>query len=112
MDRAIVEYREAVRLFPDDYASQFNLAMTLQAKGDSPAAIPEFQRAITLAPGEPSFHVSLGLSLEKVGRTADAVREYRQFLAMQPTSPDAAKLKAHIEVLSAAPPINPSASHP
>ena len=112
VDRAIAEYREAVRLFPDDYTSQFNLAMTLQAKGDAQGAIPEFQRAVTLAPGEPSFHISLGLSLEKVGRTTDAVREYRQFLAMQPTSPDAAKLKAHIEVLSAVPPVNPSPSNP
>ena len=109
-DRAVAEYREAVRLFPDDYATQFNLAMTLQAKGDSLAAIPEFQRAIKLAPGEPSFHISLGSSLEKVGRVADAVREYRQFLDMQPTSPDAAKLKAHIDVLSTAPPVKPSAS--
>jgi Flp pilus assembly protein TadD len=110
LDRAVTEYREAVRLFPDDYATQFNLAMTLQAKGDAQGAIPEFQRAITLAPGEPSFHLSLGLSLEKVGRAADAVREYRQYLEMEPTSPDAAKLKAHIDVLSSAPPVKPSAA--
>lgn len=110
LDRAVTEYREAVRLFPDDYAPQFNLAMTLQAKGDAQAAIPEFQRAITLAPGEPSFHLSLGLSLEKVGRVADAVREYRQYLEMEPASPDAAKLKAHIQVLTTAPPVKPSTS--
>ena len=110
LDRAVTEYREAVRLFPDDYATQFNLAMTLQAKGDEQAAIPEFQRAIALAPSEPSFHVSLGLSLEKVGRLADAVREYRQFLDMEPTSPDAAKLKAHIQVLTSAPPVKPPTS--
>ena len=110
LDRAVTEYREAVRLFPDDYATQFNLAMTLQAKGDAQGAIPEFQRAIILAPGEPSFHLSLGLSLEKVGRMADAVREYRQFLEMEPTSPEAAKLKAHIQVLTTAPPVKPSTS--
>lgn len=110
LDRAVAEYREAVRLFPDDYATQFNLAMTLQAKGDAQAAIPEFQRAITLAPGEPSFHLSLGLSLEKAGRVADAVREYRQYLEMEPTSSDAPKLKAHIQVLSSAPPVKPSTS--
>lgn len=110
LDRAVTEYREAVRLFPDDYATQFNLAMALQARGDAQAAIPEFQRAITLAPGEASFHLSLGLSLEKAGRAADAVREYRQFLEMEPTSPDAAKLKAHIQVLVSAPPVKPSTS--
>ena len=108
LDRAVTEYREAVRLFPDDYATQFNLAMALQAKGDAQGAIPEFQRAITLAPGEPSFHISLGLSLEKVGRVPDAVREYRQYLEMAPGAPDAATLKAHIEVLTSAPPVKPS----
>ena len=107
LDRSIAEYREAVKLFPDDYATQFNLAMALQAKGDSQAAIPEFQRAIRLAPGEPSFHISLALSLEKAGRLADAASEYRQFLQMEPSSPDAAKLKAHIDVLTGAPPIKP-----
>jgi len=101
-DRAIGEYREALRLFPEDYATQYNLAMALHKRGDHQGAIPEFQKAIALAPSEPSFHLSLGMSLEQVGRVADAAREYRTYLEMEPSAPEAAQLKAHLEALGAA----------
>src|SRR5262245_20598648 len=98
-DRAVNEYRIAVRLFPADYATQYNLALALYKKGDANAALPEFDKAIELAPSEPSFHFSLGQALEKLGRVNDAVREYRRFLEMDPLSPEATKLKAHIDSL-------------
>jgi len=100
-DRAVTEYREAVRLFPADYATQYNLALALYKKGDAAAAVPEFEKAIALAPNEASFHFSLGMTYEKLGRVADAVREYRKFLEMDPQSPDAPKLRSHVEALIA-----------
>ena len=63
-DRAVTEYREAVRLFPADYATQCNLALALYKKGDAAAAVPEFEKAIALAPNEASFHLSLGMTYE------------------------------------------------
>ena len=98
-DRAVNEYRIAVRLFPADYATQYNLALALFKKGDAAASLPEFDKAIELAPSEASFHFSLGMALEKLGRMNDAVREYRRFLEMDPLSPEANKLKAHIDTL-------------
>jgi Flp pilus assembly protein TadD len=100
-DRAVTEYREAVRLFPADYATQYNLALALYKKGDAAAAVPEFEKAIALAPNEASFHFSLGMTYEKLGRVAEAVREYRKFLEMDPQSPDAPKLRSHVEALIA-----------
>ena len=50
-DRALAEYREAVRLSPADYAAQYNLALAIKKQGDDHNAIPEFQKAIALAPG-------------------------------------------------------------
>jgi Flp pilus assembly protein TadD len=102
-ERAIREYREALQRSPNAYASEFNLAMALHESGDLEAAIAGFQRAIVLAPSESTFHMALGLSLEQAGRFADADREYRQFIQMAPTSPDAGRLRAHIEVLSGRP---------
>jgi Flp pilus assembly protein TadD len=101
-DRAVAEYRQAVKLFPADYATQYNLALALYKKGDAAAAVPEFEKAIALAPNEPSFHFSLGMTYEKLNRVPDALREYRKFLEMDPLSPDAAKLKSHVEELTAA----------
>src|SRR5688572_6943690 len=101
-ERAIAEYRRAAQLFPTDYATQFNIALALQKKGDDREAIPEFEKAIALAPGEPSFHLALGNSLAKAGRLTDAQRAFGQYLELEPESPDAAKVKAHIDNLGAA----------
>jgi Flp pilus assembly protein TadD len=100
-DRAVTEYREAVRLSPADHATQYNLALALYKKGDAAAAVPEFEKAIALAPNQASFHFSLGMTYEKLGRVAEAVREYRKFLEMDPQSPDAPKLRSHVEALTA-----------
>jgi tetratricopeptide (TPR) repeat protein len=100
--RAVAEYREAARLFPDDYATQFNLALAVQRSGDAQAAIPEFEKAIRLAPAEASFHLALGNSLQAAGRLPEARKAFETYLEMEPSAPDAAKVKAHIEVLSAA----------
>jgi len=103
-DRAVGEYREAVRLRPDDFTAQYSLALTLHRKGDDGAAIPEFQRAIVLNAGDASAYLSLGISLETVGRVTEAVQAYRRYLAIQPTSPDAERLKAHVQALEAGQP--------
>jgi tetratricopeptide (TPR) repeat protein len=100
--RAAAEYREAARLFPDDYATQFNLALAVQRSGDAQAAIPEFEKAIRLAPAEASFHLALGNSLQAAGRLPEARTAFETYLGMEPSAPDAAKVKAHIEVLNAA----------
>jgi Flp pilus assembly protein TadD len=111
-DRAVNEYRAAVRVFPSDYATQFNLAMALYKRGDLNAAVPEFEKAIALAPAEPSFHFSLGMTLEKLGRVNEAIVEYRRYLEMDPFGADAAKVKAHIDLLTPAQPSTPRGSRP
>ena len=109
-DRAVTEYRTALRTFPSDYATQFNLAMALYKQGNLNAAVPEFEKAIALAPAEASFHFSLGMTLEKLGRINEAIVEYRRYLDMNPIGPDAAKVKAHIELLTPASPSTPRGS--
>jgi tetratricopeptide (TPR) repeat protein len=103
-DQAVAEYRRATALLPADYATQFDLALALHKKGDEAAAVPEFEKAIKLAPSEAKAHVSLAISLEKLGRVPDAVRAYRRFLEMDPGSPEAEKIKAHVESLGSAQP--------
>ena len=74
----------------------------MQRSGDAQAAIPEFEKAIRLAPAEASFHLALGNSLQAAGRLPEARKAFETYLEMEPSAPDAAKVKAHIEVLSAA----------
>jgi Tfp pilus assembly protein PilF len=103
-DRAVAEYGRARALLPTDYATQFDLALALHKKGEDAAAVPEFEKAIKLAPGEAKAHISLAISLEKLGRIPDAVRAYRRFLEIDPGSPEAEKVKAHVEALGTAQP--------
>jgi tetratricopeptide (TPR) repeat protein len=98
---AVAGYREASRLFPEDYVTQFNLARALQANGDLPGAIQSFERAIQQAPGEPDFHLSHAYALEKAARPADALAAYQRFLELQPDAPQADKIKARVAQLTA-----------
>src|SRR5665213_3342164 len=99
--RRVIGGKQIARdLFPADYATQYNLAITLHRKGDEVAAIPEFEKAIALAPAEASFHLALGASLEKAGRLSDAKREYQQYLDMAPSATDAGQVRAHLQGLT------------
>ena len=96
---AISGYRDAARLFPDDYVTEFNLAKALQANGDLDAAIAGFERAIALAPGQADFHLSHGVALEAAKRPADAAAAYRRYLELEEAAPAAEKIKERIAAL-------------
>jgi Flp pilus assembly protein TadD len=99
--RAAAEYRAALELFPDDFATHYNLGIALHRQGDEEAAVAEYRRAIELGPLEPSFHLALGISHERLKRPLDAADAYRQYLTMAPTAQDAEKVKAKIAALTA-----------
>jgi tetratricopeptide (TPR) repeat protein len=97
--RAVAGYRDAARLFPEDYITAFNLAKALQAGGDLPAAIAEYERAIVLAPAQADFHLSHAFALETASKPREAAAAYRRFLELEESSPQAEKIKARIAQL-------------
>jgi tetratricopeptide (TPR) repeat protein len=97
--RAIDGYRDAARLFPDDYATAFNLAHALQSSGDLGGAIEEYQRAVRLAPGQADFPLALASALERAQRPKDAIDAYKRFLDLQDSGPDADKVRKRITEL-------------
>jgi tetratricopeptide (TPR) repeat protein len=97
--RAVAGYRDASRLFPNDYVTVFNLAKALQASGDLPGAIAQFERAISLAPGESDFHLAHAFALESAQRPRDAAAAYRRYLELEESAPQAEKIKARITQL-------------
>ena len=96
---AVAGYREAARLFPDDYATAFNLARALQANNDLSGAVEAYQRAINLAPGEADFPLALAYVLETAKRPADAVKAYQRYLELQDSGPTAEKVRKRIQEL-------------
>jgi Flp pilus assembly protein TadD len=74
---------------PTNYATHYNLGMTLRRKGDELSAIPVFQKGIEIAPTVAPFRLALGLSLEALGRTAEAQQEFQAYIEMVPGAPNA-----------------------
>ena len=101
---AIAGYREAAKLFPEDYATAFNLGKALQANGDLQGAIAEYGRAIELSSeDQPDFYLALANALDTAGRRAGAVAIYRQALTLQVAPAQAEKIQARIKELESQP---------
>jgi tetratricopeptide (TPR) repeat protein len=80
---AVPEFREAVRLTPDDpdYRVNFGLALA-QLPGRLGDAVAEYQAALRVAPHLPAAHLNLGLAYSSMpGRMQDAIEEYRKTIA-------------------------------
>jgi predicted CXXCH cytochrome family protein len=74
----------AVRLYPKDAVSQFDLALTL---GKQPALqIDAFRRTIELDPDMIAAYQSLGASLYSAGQAREAIATFRRGLQIDPLS--------------------------
>lgn len=67
VEKAMEEYRAALRLQPDLYEAHQSLADALVAKGDLDAAISEYHECLRLDPGSAVAHNNLGAALERKG---------------------------------------------
>jgi tetratricopeptide (TPR) repeat protein len=78
------EFREAVRLTPDDpdYRVNFGLALA-QSPGQLADAVAEYQTALRISPHLATAHLNLGLAYASMpGRMQDAVAEYLKTIAL------------------------------
>ena len=90
LDRAVAEYREAIRLQPDDGTAHYYLGTILcDVKYDYAAAAAEFREAVRLQPHYASAHFCLGNALAGQGKLAEAVAECREAIRLQPDFTDA-----------------------
>jgi tetratricopeptide (TPR) repeat protein len=63
-EEAIAEYKEAIRLAPDDPKVHYNLSILYQNHKDVPAAVAELRQAAKLAPDWPTPHIMLARLLK------------------------------------------------
>jgi len=59
VDEAIREYRDAIRIKPDDADAHINLGIALQAKGLPDEAIREYENFIRCAPPQYAGHLEM-----------------------------------------------------
>src|SRR5439155_704893 len=67
------EFREAIRLKPDDAMAHHYLGIALRNQGKNDKAIAEYREAIRLQPNDASAHYNLGDALRQQGRTEQSM---------------------------------------
>ena len=83
--RAIVTYRKALEIRPNEQGVLLNLGLALAEAGDFANAIETYRRSLAADPAQPLAHVNWGIALESLGDTAGGVAEFRRALAADPS---------------------------
>jgi protein O-mannosyl-transferase len=88
LERAIAEFREALRIRQDDFEAICNLGVALDRRGETVAAIDYLREAATLRPKDAKAHLNLGAALVRDGRVDEAIKLYDEALQLQPNHPN------------------------
>jgi hypothetical protein len=105
LDEAINQYREALRLKPDDADAHYDLANALYRKGLWDEAISQYREDLKLSPDDPEGHNNLGAVLFQKGNLNEAITQFQEALRLKPDYANARKnLAAAMRVQTAAPP--------
>jgi Flp pilus assembly protein TadD len=82
---AEADFREALRLRPDDPQARTHLGTVL---GEWPEVEAADREALRLRPDDTKAHYNLGVALTNQQKHAEAEAEYRQALRLQPNKPE------------------------
>ena len=77
LDSAIAEFREAVRINPNNEMAHYNLGTALGSKGNWDGEIKEEREALRLNSHNDEAHCNLGVALLKTGELPAALEEFR-----------------------------------
>jgi Flp pilus assembly protein TadD len=83
-EEAVAEYRNCLRLMPDDAQCHTCLGVVLQDLGSVEEAIAEYREAIRLRPNLAAAHNDLGLALLGRKKLEEAIDEFRIALRLEP----------------------------
>jgi tetratricopeptide (TPR) repeat protein len=84
VDRAIVEFREGLKIAPATASLHDSLGQALAAKGDTGGADTEFREAARLDPNLAQLHANLADALAAKGEMEKAITEYGRALRINP----------------------------
>jgi Flp pilus assembly protein TadD len=87
-DRAIAEFREALRIRPHFFEAIRDLGTTLDRCGQTEEAVKSLREAARLRPNDAKVHLNLGAALVSQGHVDEAVALYREGLRFQPEFPN------------------------
>ncbi len=84
LDKAVVNYLNALRLKPDNAAAHVNLGATFSQQGKLDEAVRHFEEALRISPDIPAVHRNLGVVFTRQNRLDEAVRHYTKALQIKP----------------------------
>jgi Flp pilus assembly protein TadD len=90
LDEAVLAYRHASALDPDNFEAHNNLGMVLGKQGLTQEALKEFRLSLAIKPDQASAHSNIGMILTQAHQLPQAVEEFSQALQF-----DAANANAH-----------------
>jgi tetratricopeptide (TPR) repeat protein len=82
--KAIDLYHEALAQDPKDWQMFYDLALSLDRKGDYPSERNALEQAIELNPRFAAAHNQIGFLRQQAGQTADAENEFKTAIALDP----------------------------
>jgi len=89
VEEAIAEFRDALRLEPNNGQTRYDLATTLLQSRQYEDAADQFRAALRLMPNFVKAHNNLGVTLASQGRLDDAIDQFQKALTLQPEFADA-----------------------
>jgi len=87
---AIVEWKKALEMDPDDAKAHINLGTALAETGQADTAIVHFQKAVELNPLNAAAYTAMASLLVRTGKAGDAIPYFEKSLQLKP---DDAKLQ-------------------
>jgi tetratricopeptide (TPR) repeat protein len=89
-DKAVVQFREAIRLDPSYAAPRILLGASLLALGRAAEATTVLEGAVRLVPREPLARQQLARAYERAGNLLAVVEQYRKLRELAPDDPETA----------------------
>jgi Flp pilus assembly protein TadD len=87
-ERALVQFREAVRLNAKYAAPRVLMGTSLLALGRAREAVRELEAAVEIDPREPSARLELARAYARAGNLTGAVEQFRQLRQQAPRDPE------------------------
>jgi tetratricopeptide (TPR) repeat protein len=84
VDKAVADYKEAIRLRPDHALAHGGLGSALALKGRWKEALEEYQKAARYDPNLADAHYNLGVTYQNLGELDKSIAAYRQAVRLRP----------------------------
>jgi Flp pilus assembly protein TadD len=89
LDAALVEFKAAAEIAPENALAQFQLGRGLAAAGNDEAAVEHFEAALKVNPTLPEGALELAMARQRLGQQAESIPLFEQAVAAEPNNAEA-----------------------